>query len=269
MATVDAETVTRDVLATGLVNTLEGNIEFSHKSFQDFFSARRTLHELTESTPPIVEREIALFLCGEVNDATQILEGQLEKCKDARELLPLLKECSSANCQGGRFEDLYQAIALAEEMGVELTHGMSGPRAETFIDAIQEMVQTCVSFKPKALPILKEAMWGIIMGTPWEQSALWCECIIKGFEAYDWEGRQYHRRLLDAGFFDRIEQFSYTDQGDSNEANYEELCEYLKALDADDFAGASTRLQAVLRALGVEEKVYQIDPNQRLFDFGS
>jgi hypothetical protein len=253
LANVDAESVTRDVLATGLVTTSDGNFEFSHKSFQDFFSARRTLHRFRESRLPLVEREIALFLCGAVKDATHILEEQFGKCKDVRELLPLLTECSSTKCQGGRFEDLYHAIFLAQEMGVELTHGMTGPRAETFIDAIKEMVQTCVSFKPKALSILKDAMWGILMGTPWEQSALWCECIVNGLEAYGWEGSKQHRRLLDAGYFDRLEVFSYSDEGDADEANYEQLSGYLKALDVDDFAGASCHLQVVLKALGVEE----------------
>jgi hypothetical protein len=132
------------------------------------------------------------------------------------------------------------------------------------------MVQTCVSFKPKALSILKDAMWGILMGTPWEQSALWGECIINGLEAYGWDGAKQHRRLLDAGFFDRLEAFSYTDEGDANEANYEQLCGYLKALNADDFAGASSHLQGVLRALGVvEEKIYQVDPNQGFLGFDS
>lgn len=270
LANVDAESVTRNVLATGLVTISDGNLEFSHKSFQDFFSARRALHGFTESSPAVIERDIALFLCGGVKDATQLLEEQLGACKDVRELLPLLKECSSANCQGGRFEDLYHAIVLAQEMGIELTHGMSGPRAETFIDAIEEMVQTCVSFKPKALSILKDAMWGILMGTPWEQSALWGECIINGLEAYGWDGAKQHRRLLDAGFFDRLEAFSYTDEGDANEANYEQLSGYLKALNADDFAGASIHLQVVLRALGVvEEKIYQVDPNQGFLGFDS
>ena len=269
LANVDAESVTRDILATGLVTTSDGNFEFSHKSFQDFFSARRSLHRVTESRPPIAQREVALFLCGAVKDASQILEEQLGNCNDVRELLPLLKECSSANCKGGRFEELYHAIGLSQEMGIELTHGMSGPRAETFIDTIKEMVQTCVLFRPKALSILKDAMWGILMGTPWEQSTLWCECIMTGLEAYGWEGRQHHRRLLDAGFFDRLERFSYADEDEPGAANYEALSDYLKALDADDFTGASSHLQVVLEALGVEEKVYEIDPNQGLLDFDS
>ncbi len=268
IGTVDAETVTRTILATGLVVNSWGEVTFTHKGYRDFFSARHILGDSVapQDNPHSLHHDIFRFLCGGLDDVTELLEKHLANCRDVNELFPLLNECSLAHCTGGRFEDLYSAIILARDMEIE-TNFLRGPKAERFIDTIDKLAQTCVVFKPKALGVLKGAAWGIIMGTPWEQSRAWFERIVTGLEDYGWQGAEHHRRLINAGFFERLELFSYEDESQSEAANYEALGEYLKALEIDDFDRASWHLRTILKALGVEDNVREKDPNQAVFPF--
>lgn len=184
---------------------------------------------------------------------TRILERHLESVDDAASLWPLLKEASGTGAKGGKFEVLYGAIALGQELGIEITYGMQGPTAETFLDQVQDLVETCLGFGPKAISILKDAAWGVVVGTPWEESRSWFECIVSGLERLEWPGSRFHRELVDLGFFEGVGAFSDDGTNADNAARCEHLFAYLRAvyeerwdLAADHLAGIRT-LQAKSR----------------------
>src|SRR5258708_4217169 len=181
---MDEEREIREFFRVGLFQNVTGHIRFSHKTFQEYMVARHILASGEEAhlDPAALDLGVALFLCSQIADVTNLLEEHLRISADIESLFPLLLECSRAGCAGGRFEHLYEAIVLGSELGVELTYGLRGPDVEKFTESINTMVETCVAFKPKLLSVLKSAAWDIMMGTPWNESRLWFERVVAGLE---------------------------------------------------------------------------------------
>jgi hypothetical protein len=266
---IDAEAVTAAILSTGLIRNINGQISFSHKTFQEFLVAR---HVLSSGRPPhldsaALDMGVARFLCSRMEDVTDLLEEHLARTDDVQNLWPLLAECSREGCSGGRFEPLHDAIALGTEMDIELTYGLRGPDIENFTDDVNRMVQTCVAFKPKALSVLKRVAWDIMMGTPWDESPIWFESVVSGLEAYGWEGAPFHRKLLEAKYFDQLEVFDC--ETEAGEHAYDELCEYLKSVTDDDFDKARKHFDVVIRCLMGDAPIVEEDPNQGRLPFDS
>ena len=246
-----AEDAIRCVLNTGLVVVSDGEVAFCHRSFSEFFVARRLVSEST----PAHAHQVALdpgvcrFLCSALPNDTDLLNVHLARCKDVQELLPLLEECSTAGGEGGAFQKLYWAITFANELEIHLTHSGYDSWVDTFAATLDELVTIAVSFKPKALSVLKTAAFNMVMARPWDESGMWFEHLLKGLDQYEWPGVRYHRRLLEADFFNHIDLFSYSDEGCKEERNYKALGEYLTALNKDEFEKAAQELSILLRAL--------------------
>ncbi len=243
------EEVLRDLLSTGLLRTQEGVVSFSHRSLLDFLAARRILSKLASilahTDPVALHTGVARFLCGSMQDVVALLEEHLLHCNDVEELMPLLQEASRTGGHGGHFEALYRAIIFGQEMGVDISYSLSGPEEETFIHDIDELVQTALDFKPKALSILKNATYGIVVATQWESSRLWFERIVDGLEAYDWPGASSHRHFAEIGVFENMDAF--VDDGTDLRAadRVEALFAYLGAVHGDDFPRASKYLAQI------------------------
>ena len=239
---IDAERVTKALLLTGLVSDTCGEATFTHKTFQEFLLARILVHSLRppHDHPWCLETGVALFLCSVLDNIEPMLEKHLERYDDVASLLPLLHECSNRGVQGGRFESLYRAIVLGEELSVELTHGMTGPEAEIFIEQINELVAACLAFRPKALSVLKNAASGILTAVQWEQSGEWFDCIVSALAQYRWPGTTFHKQLAKL-YFTRNNVFNCS----RCEYDASDLFKYLSALDTDDFAAAEQHLRRI------------------------
>jgi hypothetical protein len=269
-----SEDIAKRFLASGMCINDFGNVRFMHKSFEEFFAAKYVLRisALQKEEPSSRDLSVCRFLCGAVEDFSSILVEQLEQCEDVKQLLPLLEECKARGREGGVFEDLYHAIFFAQELGVELCYGMYGSRNETFVEEIRDLVKTCIGIGPKAISILRTAASEILNGTPFAQSREWFVVIVDGLATMGWSGTSLHRSLLEAGFFDHPESFSIDGSGSESaemkkETNYHALCEYMMALDKDDFAAASKSLRFLRRALVRKPRARRsrsIDPDQRI-----
>jgi len=73
----DAETVTKSILSTGLVNSFEGDLAFSHKTFQDFFFTRRLLMDSAQLASGGNRPEVAVFVCGGIKNANRVLRSTI------------------------------------------------------------------------------------------------------------------------------------------------------------------------------------------------
>jgi hypothetical protein len=255
-ANFEPDRLLRVLVSTGLVESFGGEITFSHKSMQEYFTASALIAKQALDHSVALEPGVTRFLCGAVHEIEPILERCLEACTDAASLMPLLQESSRAGADGGRFPELYEAIALGQELGIEITHGMYGPEAEQLIARVQDLVETCVTFGPKTISVLKAAADGVVRGTPWAESRSWFEHIVQGLERLGWPGSPHHRELLELGFFN-AERWVTDDQDDlddekefDDEVCDEDLFAYLQAAHEDNFAGAAEHLMAIRRVLG-------------------
>jgi hypothetical protein len=250
------ETMVDALLASGLIISDSGEVRFSHKSFEEFFRAKHVIRTCQAVGQPVVSDDLAVcrFLCGALSEFVDILEHQLGRCDNIETLMPLLEECKNTGRDGGRFQDLYHAYHLSRELGIELCYSMYGDRPETFISEIQGLVDTCVGIGPKAMPILRTAASEILNGTPFVQSSRWFGAVTVGLQALGWKGAPLHKSLAEAGFFDHLAAFSI-DGSESRsrelakQANYDAFCQYLKALDEDDFVKATKSLVKLTRVL--------------------
>lgn len=254
-----AEATIKWVLSTGLVLMLDGEVLFSHRSFQEFFIARWLL---SGPTPPhthqfALDVGISRFLCGGLPDITELLQVHLAKCESVEELVPLLKEASNTGCAGGDFEDLFWAIGFAEEMEIHLSHSAPGEWTKTFAETIDEIVRIAVTFKPKALSILRNTAVGLIMAVPWTESGQWFERLMKGFDQYDWPGTPYLRQFASAGYFAHVERFSYEEGETKSEANFDALRAFVDALDKNEFEKAEKQLAIILRVLRPRKRAHR------------
>jgi hypothetical protein len=250
---VSIEEIFHNILSTGLLSDIGGEIYFSHKTFMEFLAARRILRqpEQVHSEPISMQLGVARFLCSGMSgkDISELLEQHLTRCDDVESLMPLLKEASEARCVGGRFEALYRAIALGQDMAVDLTHFLRRPEDESFIERIDELVETCLEFKPKALSVLKNAADGILRGSLWESSRLWFERVNAALEVYDWPGAALHRQFVETGFFEAEGPF-YSYDSDQKAGEWEQVFfEYVDNVYTDDFAKASESLIKVNQML--------------------
>jgi energy-coupling factor transporter ATP-binding protein EcfA2 len=242
-----AEEMLRVLLSTGLLRDLGGEILFSHRSLLEFLAAQRILNG---SIPPHKDSVafnfgVARFLCNAMKDATALLEEHLRHCDNVEMLMPLLKEVNEANCSMGRFEPLYETIALGQEMGIVLTYSIRGPDEEKFIEHINKLVETCLDFAPKALSILKQAAYGVIVATPWYYSRLWFERIVDGLEAYGWPGATLHRKFAEIEVFENLDVFSDDGFDPTARERVDVFYAYLEAIDKDDFIQASKHLKQI------------------------
>lgn len=256
---IHAETSIKWIFSTGLVLALDGEVHFSHRSFQEFFIAKWLLKgpapPNTTQLPP--DMGISRFLCGALPDITGLLNVHLSQCESVDELKPLLEEGSTAGCTGGEFEDLYWAIGFAEEMEIHLSHSGPGQWTETFAEEIiDEIVRIAVIFKPKALSILRNAAFSLIIAVQWDQSGQWFEHLMNGFDQYDWPGTRYLRQFANAGFFEHADRFA-EDGTLKKEANYEALRGFVDALDENKFDKAEEQLAIILRVLRPRKKVHR------------
>jgi hypothetical protein len=244
---VAADEVIRLATSAGLIRVIGADVSFTHRSLQEYFAAKR----LVASGSPVHDDLVALkpgvarFLCGALDNVENLLERHLEHCGDAATLMPLLSEASRADSHGGKFEALYNAIVLAQDMDVELTYSMSGPKAETFIEQIDALVETCIVFGPKTTSLLTDAAHGIIFGVPWQQSRAWFERVLDGLEHLGWRGSRRHRQLVQIGFFEAVGAFSDDGTNEDDAARLEELYEYVTALRNEHWDKAEEHLRAM------------------------
>jgi hypothetical protein len=271
---IQAEFSIKWILSTGLILVLDGEVHFSHRSFQEFFIAKWLLKgPLPPDTNQFFpDMGISRFLCGALPDITELLNVHLAQCESVEELKPLLEEGSNAGCAGGEFEDLFWAIGFAEEMEIHLSHSAPGEWTETFAETIDEIVRIAVIFRPKALSILYNTAIALIIAVQWDHSGQWFEHLMKGFDQYDWPGTPYLRQFANAGFFEHVDRFA-EDGTLKKEANYEALRGFVDALDENKFDKAEEQLAIILRVLRPRKKARRsprinANPGQESLPFG-
>jgi hypothetical protein len=260
------EEIFHNLLSTGLISNIGGEVYFSHKTFMEFLTARRILRGTTSAhnDPVSMQLGVARFLCSGMKVVTDLLEQHLLHCDDVELLMPLLKEASEAECVGGRFEALYRAIALGQNMAVDLTHFLRHPDEENFIEQIDELVGSCLEFKPKALSVLKNAADGIIRGCRWKFSKLWFDRVTAGLEAYNWPGVALYKQFAETGFFEAEYPF-YGYESDQKAAEWEQVFfGYVDNIYTEDFTQASEHLVKVEQMLrdsrNRPHEARQVDP---------
>jgi hypothetical protein len=261
---VSAEDIFRILLSTGLLRDLGGVVSFSHQTFLEFLAARHILVAAKHADPVALRPGVARFLCGAMEDVTALLEAHLLGCSDVQELMPLLEEASRQGSNGGRFEALYRAIVFGQELGLDLTYSLRGPEVQQFTEHIDQFLETCIDFQPKALSVLKDAAFGVVTALQWEQSRSWFEGIVAGLETYGWPGAPLYRRLADIGVFECKD--ALVDDGTDSTAGerVEGLFAFLGALDKDRFDEATQLLVQLDTALvGAGELSYQGGINAR------
>lgn len=130
-------------------------------------------------------------------------------------------------------------------MAVTVTHSLAGPDVDAFDGRIDDLVETCVAFKPKALSVLKEAADGLIRGLAWPPSPRWFERVLAGLEQYGWPGANLHRRFLGISVVQSIDALFEVGADEIAEERTEILFTYLDAMFRDDFGAAAVELNAI------------------------
>jgi len=238
-----AEEIIRSMLSTGIIRRVEGDISFAHKSFQEYFTARRIVQAgaPVQSEPAALHMGVARFLCSALKDATPLLDTHFKRCSDVEFILPLLQEAERAETLG-EFSDLNRTVVDGFELGERITHSLHRGDAEFFSDEVEGLVQECVNFGPKMVSVLKNAAYGVAMGAQFRQSRKWFEFIVDGFEELGWAGSEFHRNFLHLGFFEAMHE----DRGVTDySACTNHLYEYLRTVHAEDWSAASGHLTAL------------------------
>lgn len=240
-----AEQLLELFLSAGLLINSGGEVLFSHRSLLDFLAAKRLSRnpDQVHLDPVALNVGVGVFLCGALACATLLFEEYYRGCNNIESMRHLLKEAEKAGCEIGRFEGVSAAIASAEEgLAVDLSYSMRGTDEEEFTQLVELIVNTCVAFKPTMLTALKNAADGVVRAEQWENSRRWFELLTAGLVEYGWPGAAMHKRLSDAGLFERMDVFS--DDGTDPHAaeRCEDLFDYLTAAYEDNFERAAELL---------------------------
>jgi hypothetical protein len=232
----NAEDIFNVMASTGLMRISNGEVWFSHQTFLEFLTARRIcrLALKPETDPLAAQFGVARFLCGRVEDVRPLMKVFIDQSDNIEALMPLLEEASNGK-NGSKFGTLVRAVAIAQELSIELTH--SGSITEEEIDAvIEDIVIACEEFRPKALLTLKKAANGIALGRPWPSSERWFNKIVSALKSYGWLGCELQQRFSKVLFDDKP-------YGDQDKLRNELLMEYLGAIYKDDFESAAHQLK--------------------------
>lgn len=255
---LDPEALLRKLSAIGFLRLSDGDVGFAHRSVQEFLAARYLVSAKAKDAqvdPVALQPGVAAFLCSALPNATLLIQRHLDRCVRLEEVIPLLDECNASGTEYDEFGDLHDAIIIGRDMGVDLMYGMDGPGASVFIDRVEFLVDTCVEFGAKTIPVLLDAAHGIVFTAMWDQSRSWLDCIALGLELLEWGGIEMLREFITLGYFEHGEWIfrprpcSVADeQEDTHESDGtpEDFVRFFDALYASDWSVASEEL-VVLR----------------------
>ncbi len=247
----NAEDLLKVLLSTGLFQELGGEITFSHRSMLEFCAALHIIEVpiSVHSDPVALQFGVARFISSKLADVTLLLEEHFSRCIDVHDLLPLLKEANISGREMGRFEPLLDAVIESQELSINLTYYTYHEGETPFSKIIDNITNTCLCFKPKALSVLKETAENLVTAEHWEDTSIWFEKIVSALESYNWPGVVLHRRFIKIRFFEFVEAFC--DDGSDPEAPYrlKELYAYLDAMHEDDFRKAHYYLDKLAQTL--------------------
>jgi len=247
----NAEDLLKVLLSTGLLQELGGEVTFSHRSMLEFCAARHIIEvPISVHTDPVaLQLGVARFISSKLADVTLLLEEHFLRCVDVHDLLPLLKEANIAGRAMGRFEPLLDAVIESQELSINLTYYTYHEGETPFSKIIDNIINTCLCFKPKALSVLKETAANLVTAEHWDDTSIWFEKIVSALESYNWPGGVLHRRFIKIRFFEFVKAFC--DDGSDPEAPYrlEELYAYLDAMHEDDFIKAHYYLDKLAQTL--------------------
>ena len=253
----DWQSIYRVMLSSGIIEDFGGTLFFSHRSFQEYFAAKRILSSQAEPWKDrlALNPGVALFLCGAMADVTKLLEEHLLHGNALGDLEPLLNEASGASAAGGRFELLYRAIMESRELGLTLDWSPLDEEEHTAL--VEKIVDTCVEFGPWTISLLKDAVHGILMNAHLGHAQTLFSSVVAGLSTLEWSGATIHEKLLRTDFFGAIELFTSDEEFELEDGSVisgtemvETLYEYLDAMGDEDFRAAESCLKMIATRLG-------------------
>lgn len=249
---VEPEAVLRNLSAIGFLRLGDGSVGFAHRSLQEFLAARYLVSAKPRDAqvdPVALQPGVAAFLCSTLPSATSLIRRHFDRCVHIEDMIPLLDECDASGTRYDEFENLRDAIVIGQEMGTHLTYSVTGPDAAVFIDEIEFLVDTCIEFGAKTIPVLLDAAHGVVFAPGWEQSRSWIERIALGLELLEWGGVAMLLEFISLGYFEHGERIfrprpvadeqECTDGGDE----VPEITRFFHALYNSDWSVASEDLR--------------------------
>lgn len=266
-ADLDPANLLRVLLSAGLLFDVGAEIEFNHRSFMEFAAAAKLKRTSDPIADPLSRRKgIAQFLSGGLDTVEPLLAQHLQLEDDVQELTPLLDEAAKSGHPGGRFEDLKDCIDFAAEIGIDIDW-LQGPEADQFVERVKNLVQTALTFGPKAISVLKDAAHGVAWGAPWPQSQDWFLEVVKGLGSLNWPGASMHLELVRAGLFENIGLFSDDGSVDGSSDRLHVFEGYWDAAKNDHFEQMSDRLTGLVKMLSPPgQSTRRKDEGPTLFD---
>lgn len=237
----------RQIAGTALIRDSGGELAFSHRTLQEFLVARAIARSPVENASAVARVDVGVvrFLCGSGVDVEPLLEEQLERCSDVRQLLPLVRELIDARGDEGRFCQLDWASGFAEEIGVHIDFLQKGEPA-TFHLVVDDLVAVCLDFGPKTTSILKNAASGIAWVARFEESRGWFELVLESLELFHWPGAPLFRRLANIGYFEAAAATTVSVGSEPVDENvYETVQQFIVLAHDDDFSGATDLLAEI------------------------